>query len=1806
MGLLDRLNQAWSKADFWDKQENAKQQAQFDEEERKRREEEKRRQQIEQQRKQVTKTPAKISQEDSNGYRTAYELPKVTQEELDKRQVRRNTYQELEKLTDKNMDRALQEEKNRTSWFSRQFTDRNWDKRAEATARSRATVQYQDKNGWNADETVVNYAQGNKKIIDDAAKNSGSKLLAPVLSTARVGTGLVQGSAGLYDLLTPGKGTNRVSQAATKKAEEQDQLAKDLGIEGAYKTGNVVGELGSYFIPGAIGLKVANAFPKGTRLTSQVVNTLAKTVDNAGDANRLRQILANQMRRNMTLDEAIQEIMVTGRYMGQNTARGGDTSPASIATDVATSIGGTLLFPTRAIDKILHRGQVSGDPVDEALGGSMSIGAKSADEALQTPNKPKAPEIAPGAPEVAPGVKSPNLQQQAAATPPPVEPTPQQPIEPIVQPPQPPKPFEQPVTTPAAPQAIDPNIKKAIVEQQQQMAEQVATPPEPQPIPVAEPVKTPIVQQSERVPVTPVVQPGDVITPTNPVDNTWQAKREALLAEREAAAAEGLDTSDIDGELAALDNIIANEAAKPSPEAQALADGDKQLAEATSNVTKDHKQVKAPAKSKVTNGEVKTVTKPEISKPEAPSKPGAIKDYKDLADSARQYDSVVKWREAVKTNLIDENGRILIDKETGETVSAKEFFDRAKATAPTKVEPEGIDTDKLAKKVEANKQDDLANAYATPKTERTPGQRKLIRENEKAAPKTVATPVAEAAPAKPKTVEPIVETPKQPTHKQLVKGATENRNKDGTVSKRWQNAQTKAGVEAGALTRAVEAVQGPPIPKAPLKEKPVSTGGLPLSGGQGVGTGADTAGKVYEATSRGVNVEQGKRIVEARGEVRGLLDDIAERLMSAKGGDDALDVTHRNAAEQLRKKFEPGTDEYKMLTDVIGMVNQNAAQVLSTANRLFRSTASAEELMNHLMDRIARMTKSNLKQTDIDELKGINKRYIESRSKENKAMEAFDKDPSDENLKAYKDAQAARAKIDREQKLTELRAIANASTDKEHKEGLYKLFNKLSKEADIWQMDYIDTSLLSTSGTWVANFVNSSMGAIEEGLFGKVGAKVARGITKTDITSGTPLSLRSQRFAINKLRQDFRLRKQLPHKNVGGKYLNLVKNIVTTMNEIGNTQIEASAHAAARAEYERLLKQEYPDKYGGKLDDATKKELSRIADYQVLRDPRDLMQKYIDDGYKVQGMAAVIGKAQKTNAAKFENWMSSSISSAIRTNSGQKVPKGVADGIGKLSTRVLFGFPTIVIRSAGQGLRRTSLGTFTGLVQAPLTKDPIERAMLIKQAVKEAGSGASLMGLGFMLGTSGHFEMTGAYPTDKTEKKEWEKEGKTPWSIKIGDDYHNLPRLLGPFAIPVLVGTMVGQSSRSEGKSVLESLRDNLAGAIGSAYDATMPMDQISDNFNATSELLDIASTDEDKSKRAGEAFVKFGGNAARVSIPVSGALNQIAQTFTPNVKDPKQYDNPVEGVINYVMAGIPVLNHKLPDKKTEDGFTIKNTDPLARAFGAKSTVNEAGVIDNAAKEQMNNDKLSPVVNDKEVYNLLDKETQTLIDDALDPKKSVRLNDENYKKIYNGIKKTSDKLASEGKWASYGNTLKVKLSTQEADATVTKEEKELTQREITRADVLEKNKDKPWASAKIYSLYTLSAEKGGISDSDFKKMIDEESEYYDFETATALWELDKALTAAGVSGNTTGAIDPWTRQKYSMPEEKKGKKGGSGSGGSKTTSDFGTIGSFGRLEGSTQKYQKLQNPGSPIPNLTASAAKTNLRKKISVAKGVRL
>jgi len=252
--------------------------------------------------------------------------------------------------------------------------------------------------------------RGRKKgFLEDPT--SGAKSAA--LSAGRVGTGTVQGLAGLYDLATPGKGTNRVSQASDKVAKELDARAKETGVEPLYKAGNVAGEAALFFGTGG-----SSAVAKGSTTATKYgtkVDELAKVIEEGGKAGKLRQFFSGGVKQALSPSELIEEIGYATKQTGEQASKGEDVNPASVAKNIGTGIGGNAVFG--ALTKGFNKLREADNVVDDALGAAEeeapNIPGRVEDkaEAIETPKV-----------EVAQGVGSTNLakipEPEATSVPP--------------------------------------------------------------------------------------------------------------------------------------------------------------------------------------------------------------------------------------------------------------------------------------------------------------------------------------------------------------------------------------------------------------------------------------------------------------------------------------------------------------------------------------------------------------------------------------------------------------------------------------------------------------------------------------------------------------------------------------------------------------------------------------------------------------------------------------------------------------------------------------------------------------------------------------------------------------------------------------------------------------------------------------------------------------------------------------------------------------------------------------------------------------------------------------------------------------------------------------------------------------------------------------------------------------------------------------------------------------------------------------------------------------------------------------------
>ena len=98
------------------------------------------------------------------------------------------------------------------------------------------------------------------------------------LGAVRSGVGTAQGLSGLYDLLTPGNGTNRFSKSLDNYAQTVDQTAAANNVGAAYNIGQTATDALTFLTPGAIA-KVAGKVPMAVDLAGNATKYIPKFAD---------------------------------------------------------------------------------------------------------------------------------------------------------------------------------------------------------------------------------------------------------------------------------------------------------------------------------------------------------------------------------------------------------------------------------------------------------------------------------------------------------------------------------------------------------------------------------------------------------------------------------------------------------------------------------------------------------------------------------------------------------------------------------------------------------------------------------------------------------------------------------------------------------------------------------------------------------------------------------------------------------------------------------------------------------------------------------------------------------------------------------------------------------------------------------------------------------------------------------------------------------------------------------------------------------------------------------------------------------------------------------------------------------------------------------------------------------------------------------------------------------------------------------------------------------------------------------------
>lgn len=170
-----------------------------------------------------------------------------------------------------------------------------------------------------------------KFSVSTAARDSFTQRAVPSVSAglARSAVGTAEGLSGLYDLATPGLGTNRFTKKTVELGGGIDRFVDKNNLDKTgYKLGQFSGEAASFLAPSAF----AKSLSKGAKAGGVVgkgANFLAKT-DPLINKTGLKYLSKPSTYTNV--------IPGVARMSGYRTARGQDVSPQTVAQDTAISL----------------------------------------------------------------------------------------------------------------------------------------------------------------------------------------------------------------------------------------------------------------------------------------------------------------------------------------------------------------------------------------------------------------------------------------------------------------------------------------------------------------------------------------------------------------------------------------------------------------------------------------------------------------------------------------------------------------------------------------------------------------------------------------------------------------------------------------------------------------------------------------------------------------------------------------------------------------------------------------------------------------------------------------------------------------------------------------------------------------------------------------------------------------------------------------------------------------------------------------------------------------------------------------------------------------------------------------------------------------------------------------------------------------------------------------------------------------------------------------------------------------------------
>lgn len=825
-------------------------------------------------------------------------------------------------------------------------------------------------------------------------------------------------------------------------------------------------------------------------------------------------------------------------------------------------------------------------------------------------------------------------------------------------------------------------------------------------------------------------------------------------------------------------------------------------------------------------------------------------------------------------------------------------------------------------------------------------------------------------------------------------------------------------------------------------------------------------------------------------------------------------------------RFAANSPEYKAVTDEYKAALSHYGRGLSLTDKTARTTSSGEQLTNRFVNKIVAFAEDSGKITDahIKQVTDAENAFTEARDAANAAGERFKASGSDADFKAWKTAQQAAEKADRNAKVTEYVVSKDVLKGNKSLEAA-KAVQEAEKNAGVYSMDSIDANMLSGTGTMVRNYINTLFPRVENKFFGRLSSRIVKPIATVGGSSG-----RGARMGAKKGGELFK--EDINARKIAG--VGRIRRTVTAGNTVGERNIQATAHSKAFDHYQQLLKKE----------GYTGSELKNRVEFNVRTDPDGLVAQYERDALQANALSSL------THTKKIENVLADGVQKAL-ANAGFSSKGQQAGRFGaKAITRVGVGFPTVIAKSLFEGFKRATLGIpEAGWSTAKFlnTGNREQYATELSKAIQHAGSGGGMILLGHQLSKMG--VISGAYPSDPAERARWEAEGRQENSINIGGQWFGIPGYLGGFALPLMLG------AATEGGNIKDEA------SLKNAWDTVLAASPV-DSIQSTLDIMTGNSSDA-KIKNAVTSL-------ARAATPAGSFLAELAK-LTDSTKNDTSTKDAVHNILDNIASGIPGLNNKVNkiDKTDSFGNVLHNPNRVATVLGAQGSEQKQGQADVQTAQTGANDTVQQltdagVISNKNLMGLVDKKLAKKISDGqpLTPEEVAQVQ----KSVTKGVSATDDNNWREaGDYDTDKAALSAKLQMMDADPTAKPSEKAMLKAQITRDDVLKEN-NIPYDALKLYQSTNLS---------DWRAMGDSESDSYDPDTYQKLYDIDQAFTKAGVSYKT-GDL---TKEKFTVKPAGKGKGSGSRGG---YSSDFGKL-KAGDFAPQVQQYQSIDQSSGQVP-----------------------